>query len=115
METLEAVREKRLSPRVALDCPIRYRAFPALETSFRKALVKNVSLTGFRFRSSQMLARRTGFIVEMSPPGMKTIRSLARAAWVRELPAGGGYEVGGMFVEPNSATVKTLAHLLSGH
>lgn len=77
----------------------------------REALVLDVSRTGFSFHSRNYVPRRAGFIIELQPPGANPIRSLARAVWVRELPEEGGYEVGGMFVEPTREARAALGRL----
>lgn len=111
---METVKEKRLSSRVHLKSPLRYRVIPVDAAGFRNADVKDISLTGFRFHSQEFIPKRASIIVEMNLLGHAPVHSLARAVWVREIPGEGGYEVGGMFVEPPHGARTTLSQLVSG-
>jgi hypothetical protein len=106
-------RDKRLSPRVPLQSPLRYRIIPMDSAGFRNAAVQDVSLTGFRFHSQEFIPNNSGFLLEMNVPGQSPVRSLARAVWVRERPGDAGYVVGGMFVEPPSDVRATLSQLVA--
>lgn len=110
---MEAGREKRNSPRVPLESPLRYRIVPMDAAGFRNAAVQDVSQTGFRFYSQEFIPRHSGFLFEMNVPGQAPVRSLARAVWVRERPSDGGYLVGGMFVEPPHGARTTLSRFVS--
>jgi hypothetical protein len=114
MRSMETGKEKRRATRVKLRSPLRYRVIPVDDAGFRSAAVQDVSLTGLRFRSQDFIARRASLILEIYPPGHPPVRSLARAVWVREHPSEGGYEVGGMFVEPPRGARTTLRQLVSG-
>jgi hypothetical protein len=108
---METGKEKRLSSRVQLKSPLRYRMIPVDATGFRNADVQDISLTGFRFHSREFIPRRASIILEMDLLGHAPVHSLARAVWVREIPSEGGYEVGGMFVEPPHGARTTLSRL----
>ena len=111
---MEKGREKRLSSRAHLKSPLRYRIIPVDASGFRNASVQDISMTGFRFHSQEFIPKRASIILEMNFLGHAPIHSLARAVWVRELPSDGGYEVGGMFVEPPRGARTTLTQLVSG-
>jgi hypothetical protein len=111
---METGEEKRLSSRVKLNSPLRYRTIPVDATGFRNAAVQDISLTGFRFQSQEFIPKRASIILEMNLLGHAPVHSLARAVWVREIPNEGGYEVGGMFVEPPYGARTTLNQLVSG-
>jgi len=111
---MEIAKEKRLSSRVKLKTPLRYRIIPVDVTGFRNADVQDISLTGFRFHSREFIPKRASVILEMNLLGQAPLHSLATAVWVREIPGEGGYEVGGMFVEPPQGARTTLSRLVSG-
>ena len=112
---METGKEKRRSSRVQLKSPLRYRIIPLdANNGFRNASVQDVSLTGFRFHSQEFVPKRASIILEMNLLGHAPVHSLARAVWVRERPSEGGYEIGGMFVEPPRGARTTLAQLVSG-
>ena len=105
--------EKRQSPRVPLECPIHYRVVPAGAVDSRDAVVQDVSVSGFRFRSLDYVPLRSGMIIKMDLCGHAPVRMLARTVWVKETPGDGSYMVGGMFIEPPSHVRRTLGKLVS--
>jgi len=107
-------KEKRLAARVKIKSPLRYRTIPVDATGFRNAAVQDISLTGFRFHSQEFIPKRASIILEMNLLGHAPVHSLARAVWVREIPSEGGFEVGGIFVEPPHGARTTLSRLVSG-
>ena len=108
---MEQGKEKRRASRVQFKSPLRYRIIPVDVAGFRNAAVQDISLTGFRFHSQEFIPKRASIILEMNLLGHPPVHSLARAVWVRERPDEGGYEVGGMFVEPPHAARTTLSQL----
>ena len=108
--------EKRLSPRMQLQSPLRYHTIPMSAAGYLTATVQDISLTGFRFHSQEFIPKRASIILEMNLLGYAPVRSLARTVWVREQASDGGnvgYEVGGMFVEPPHGVRTTLNKLVS--
>ena len=110
---MESGKEKRLSPRVQLQSPVLYRIIPSDAAGFRDAAIQDVSQTGFRFQSREFVPKQSNLILEMNHLGHVPVHYLARAVWVREIPSEGGYEVGGMFVEPAQSVWATLNQLAS--
>jgi hypothetical protein len=87
---------------------------PVDAVGFRNANIQDISMTGFRFHSQEFIPRRASIMLEMNFFGHAPVHSLAKAVWVREIPSDGGYEVGGMFVEPPRGARTTLSRLVSG-
>jgi hypothetical protein len=114
MEMKTEGRDNRLSRRVRLQCPLRFRVVPVSEAGFRTAFARDISQTGFRFHTTEFLPKRTSLMVEMNLLGHAPVRSLAKALWVRERPSDDGYDVGGIFVEPPHHARRTLRELVSG-
>ena len=106
-------KEKRLSSRVKLKSPLRYRIIPGNAKGYRSAAVQDISTTGFRFHSAEYIPRRASIMLEMKLLGHPPVHSLATAVWVRERPSEDGYEVGGMFVDPPHGARTTLNRLVS--
>jgi hypothetical protein len=100
MATAAAVQEKRIFPRVLIQGHLRYRRIPISVRGPRNAIIQDVSRSGFRFRTDELLDRKSNLLLELHFPNSHCIRSLARVAWVKELPEAESYEIGGMFVEP---------------
>ena len=109
---MELAGEKRLSPRVRLQSPLRYRVIPSNADGFESAVIQDFSQTGFRFHSWVFVPKQASIILEMNHLGHAPVHSLAKAVWVREMPILGGYEVGGMFVEPVRSVWTTLNNLV---
>lgn len=100
MSAIAEVTEKRISPRVTIRGHMRYRKVPISVQGPRNAIVRDIGQGGFRFRSDELLDRKSNMLLELHLPGTHFIRSLARVAWVRAVPGEDGYEMGVMFVEP---------------
>ena len=101
-------RERRRSPRVASELPLRYRAIPVVQPGYHAASVEDLSLTGVRFRCADDVRVRASLLFELLIPGTQPVHSCGRAAWVRELPGHDGYEVGGAFENPSTSVRKAL-------
>lgn len=93
---------------------MRYRVILVPEAVFQNARIEDISLIGFRFRSQQGLPKRASLLLEVTLPGSVPLRSLAKAAWVKAKPEDGGFETGGIFVEPSTAMRKALAKIILG-
>ena len=115
MNATEVGSEKRLSPRVDVQGHLRYRRIPINVKGPRNAVVQDVSTGGFRFRSDELLDRKSNMLLELYLPGCPIIRSLATVAWIKALPADDGYEIGGMFVEPSREARVELAKIVTEH
>jgi hypothetical protein len=115
MGAVAEVQEKRISPRVRVQGHLRYRRIPISDRGPRNAIIQDVSLGGFRFRSDELLNRKSSVLLELHLPNSHSIRSLATVAWVKAMPEDGGYEIGGMFVEPTHATRAALEKIVSEH
>lgn len=107
-------REKRLSPRVPLQSPVRYRIISQDAAGYQEAAFQDVSQTGFRFRSKEFIPKQASIILEMKLLGYAPLCSLAKAVWIRQMPSISGYEVGGLFVELPKCARSTLDQLISG-
>lgn len=92
---------------------MRYRVIPVSAQSYSNALVRDISMTGFKFHTQEFIPHRSSFLLEMHLPGSSPLRSLARAAWVRAMPEEDGYEIGGMFIEPPRLTQSALTTYLA--
>lgn len=115
MNATTAVSEKRQTPRVPVQGHMRYRRIPIDGRGPCNALLQDVGEGGFRFRSDELLNRRSDLLLELHLPGSYLVRSLATVAWVKAMPGDDGYEVGGMFVEPSHEARSALAHVVLDH
>lgn len=106
-------KEKRHFQRVSAACNLRYLKIPKKAVEYRNAMVQNIGQGGFRFRTYEKFQCQSCFLLDLFLPGSNPIRSLATVAWVKTLPEGDGYQIGGKFVEPNLDVEAALAHLAS--
>lgn len=106
-------RDRRSHPRFASRFPLRCRQIPTGETGSLDATVEDLSAGGVRFRCSVSLRARSGLLLELLVPGQQPVRSFGRAAWVRVLPNGEGFEIGGRFEDQSTAARLSIERLLS--
>lgn len=114
MSTSLGVRERRHSPRLAIQGELRYRRIPIVKGR-RSALLQDLSEGGFRFRSEELLNNHSNLLVELHFPSSNPIRSLATVAWVKALPEDSGYEVGSTLVDTTREARAALEKILQGH
>jgi hypothetical protein len=115
MDTAAAEQEKRNSPRVPVQGHVRYRRIPITVRGPRNAIVHDISRGGFRFRSDELLNRKSNLLLELHIPNAHCIRSLATVAWVKPMPGEDAYEIGGMFVEPTREARAALETIVPEH
>ena len=115
MGAVADVQEKRVSPRVRVQGHLRYRRIPISDRGPRNAIIKDISRGGFRFRSDELLNRKSNLLLELHLPNAHCVRSLATVAWVKAMPEDDGFEMGGMFVEPTHETRAALEAIVSEH
>lgn len=99
--------ERRSAPRIRLRLPMRFRILPVNGNGYRSARVEDLSVGGVRFRCTNTVRPREGFLLELLLPGGRPVHSFGRAAWVRELP-GQGFEVGGWFVDQSTSSRRAI-------
>jgi PilZ domain len=112
MSTRAKGRERRLYPRVAVPCHLRYLRIPKRASEYRNATVQDIGQGGFRFRTSELFHRRSCFLFDVYLPGSNPVRSLATVVWIRLMPGDEWYQVGGKFVEPNPEVASALIRLV---
>jgi hypothetical protein len=92
--------EKRRHTRVGAHFPIKFCETSSSSRVCRGALAKDVSLGGLRFHSEFFLPRDTRLFLEFSLPDEKeSVKTFARVAWMRSLPAGYRFEIGTEFTD----------------
>jgi len=108
------LKERRRFPRAHSRFPMRYRLIPVGDEGYFHASVEDLSPDGVRFRCAGSVRPRTGLLFELQLPGAEAVRSFGRAAWVRELPGRGGFEVGGTFVDQSTSTRRAIEQHIGG-
>lgn len=104
--------DRRHFLRVTLPCHLRYLKIPEGGAEYANATVQEISKGGFGFRTNESFPRGSCFLLDLYLPGAKPIHSLATAAWMKALPEGDGYQIGGAFVEPNPEVQSALARIV---
>lgn len=105
---MRELKERRAERRVRLRLPMRYCLIPVSGDGYRAARIEDLSAGGVRFRCTSAVRPREGFLLELLLPGGRPVHSFGRAAWVRELPGQGGFEVGGRFVDQSTSSRRAL-------
>ncbi|MHB8836762.1 MAG: PilZ domain-containing protein [Candidatus Methylomirabilia bacterium] len=105
-------KERRLSPRVVSRFPLRYQAIPFAGGGYCEARVEDLSSEGLRFQCRDEVRDRGGMLLELQLPAGMPVHFFGRAAWVRELPNNGGFEVGGRFEDQSTWGRKTIEQFL---
>jgi hypothetical protein len=81
--------EKRRHTRVPARFPVKFFETPSGSKACQGALSKDLSAGGLRFYTECFLPRDTRVFVEFSLPEEETpIKTFAKVAWMRSLPAG---------------------------
>ena len=105
-------KERRLYPRTTCRFPLRYQAIPVAGGGYADGGVEDLSPEGLRFRCRDQVRDRSGMLLELQLPDGLPVHFFGRAAWVRELPENGGYEVGGRFEDQSTWGRKTVERFL---
>jgi hypothetical protein len=105
-------KEDRRSPRTPSRFPLRYEVIPVDGRGFVDACVEDLSPEGLRFQCRDEVRTRAGMLLELQIPNAQPVHFVGRAAWVRELPDNGGFEVGGRFEDQSTHGRKTIERFL---
>ena len=105
-------RERRRYPRTASRFPLRYQVIPVAGRGYADARVEDLSPEGLRFQCRDEVRDRSGMLLELHLPDGLPVHFFGRAAWVRELPDSGGFEIGGKFEDQSTWGRKTIEQFL---
>lgn len=105
-------KDRRRSRRTASRFPFRFQVIPVVGTEYLDARVEDLSPEGLRFQCRDEVRPRSGMLVELQIPDEPPVHFFGRAAWVRELPENGGYEVGGRFEDQSTWGRKAVERFL---
>lgn len=105
--------EKRKYRRVDIAIPLRYKELRGNSYLSKGTLTKNISEGGVRFRTHKFLSLACHLVVEMSLPSIaKPVKSIAKVAWIKKLPAGDDYEVGNQFLAMSNEDESVLSEYM---
>ena len=97
---MKRILEKRRHARVSVHFPVKFCETPSSARICQGALAKDVSSGGVRFYTESFLPRDTRLFVEFSlPESGEAVKTFAKVAWMRTLPAGYRFEIGTEFTE----------------
>jgi hypothetical protein len=97
---MKKVYEKRRHPRVPAHFPVKFCKTPSSARICQGALAKDVSTGGVRFCTESFLPRDSRIFVEFAlPENGEAVKTFAKVAWMRTLPAGYRFEIGTEFTE----------------
>lgn len=105
-------KERRRAPRTANRIAMRFQVIPVGGRGYAEARVEDLSPEGLRFRCSDVIRARSGMLLELRLPDELPVHFFGRAAWVRELPDHGGFEVGGRFEDQSTFGRRTIERFL---
>lgn len=107
--------EKRRHARVPARFPVKFFETPSGSKVCQGALSKDLSAGGLRFYTECFLPRDTRVFLEFSVPEEETsIKTFARVAWMRTLPAGYRFEIGTQFTDLSEKERQILLSLTNG-
>ena len=102
--------EKRRYPRVQTTLPLRYNELHGKSYSAKDTVTKNISEGGVRFQTDRFFSLACHLVVEISVPELfKPIRTISKVAWIKKLPSGTEYEIGGQFLAMTNEDEEQLA------
>jgi hypothetical protein len=112
----KSVKEKRKSPRVKTELPVRYTEIrDGVEIVGVGSLTCDVSTDGLRFKTKKSISTPCRLILELDIPSRtKPIKAVSKVAWIQKAKAGGDYEVGNQFMEITEKDRELIAKSL-GH
>ena len=105
-------KERRMHPRTPSRFPLRYQVIPFVGSGYVEGRVEDLSPEGLRFQCRGEVRDRSGMLMELQLPDGLPVHFFGRAAWVRELPDHGGFEVGGRFEDQNARERETVERFL---
>jgi hypothetical protein len=104
--------EKRKFPRLDIRIPLQYREVRGDHISMG-TLTRNLSEGGFCFVIDRFLPLHSHLVIETILPGVeKPIKAVSKIAWIRKMPYGDEYEVGGQFLDITKPDRKVLSESL---
>ena len=102
--------EKRRYLRVDTALPMRYNELHGKSYSARGTTTKNVSEGGVRFHSDRFFSLACHLVVEINIPSLfKPIRTISKVAWIKKLPSGTEFEIGGQFLAMTNEDEQALS------
>jgi c-di-GMP-binding flagellar brake protein YcgR len=95
------MRERRRYVRARCETAIKYRKIGGeAESQYRSAMARDISAGGIRFVTDRFMGVQSSFLMELQLPKLlKTLRCVAKPAWVREVPGMDRFELGSAFAE----------------
>jgi len=105
----EVMNERRKHNRKGLRTSIQYKSLKALSESSIGALIKDVSEGGVRFIGNEFISLSDRLVVTiMLPTPFRSIKAIAKVAWIKKVPMGEQYEIGNQFLNLTDEDKKQL-------
>lgn len=107
----EKMKEKRKEPRIDVNIPLRYKELHGTADVTRGTLTRNLSAGGVKFSAASFVPLSCPLVVEVNlPRTSKPIRIVSKVVWIKKLPAGEDYEIGGKFLNIASTDREAIAN-----
>ncbi len=104
--------DKRRYKRV--DCDIE-SSFNNLDGTkphdIRETTIRDISEGGIRFRSNEFIPIHNRLLFKLDVPKKKSIRAIAKPAWIREVPSLSQYEIGASFQGLSEEDISIIRNL----
>ncbi len=96
---IEIMDERRKYPRFAVKVPVQYKNIKALNDPLEGALTRDMGEGGIRFIGNEFLSLANRLVLTVSLPApSRSVKVISKVAWIRKVPMGDQYEIGGQFL-----------------
>ncbi len=105
----EVMKERRKYPRKTLRFPVQYKSLKSLSDVSRGALSKDICEGGVRFITNEFITLSNRLVLTiMLPSPFRSIKAIAKVAWIRKVPMGDQYEIGNQILNLSEDDKKYL-------
>ena len=107
---MEKYTEKRTKKRITASVPLRYKELHGKTYLARGTLLKNISESGVRFSADKFIPLSAHLVLEINlPHTVQAVKTIAKVAWIKKLPAGKYYDIGNHFLAMSDRDEKFIA------
>jgi c-di-GMP-binding flagellar brake protein YcgR len=113
IEMIEIMDERRKYPRVSVKVPVQYKNIKTLSEPLVGALTRDMGEGGIRFIGNEFLSLANRLVITVALPApQRSVKIISKVAWIRKVPMGDQYEVGGQFLSMSDEDKQELKSFL---
>lgn len=111
---MDIYKDRRRFPRVDTKANIQYKNLRTSPEMPSQTVINDISEGGTRFLVSEFLSLATRLILEINLPNTpKTIKAIAKVAWVKKTAREDTYEVGNQFLDMTKEDKRLISSFVS--